>query len=97
MSPPGTPKATVGPYLLSKNGVNIVIGSETVTLYFNDTVNLLNQKKKLSNNGMNFKSIVVGNNTKALRKKQQQQVSKRKLLKRKSRSVSSSSRNLSIW
>lgn len=34
---------------LSKNGVNIVIGSETVTLYFNDTVNLLNQKKKLSN------------------------------------------------
>ena len=34
---------------LSKNGVNIIIGSETVTLYFNDTVNLLNQKKKLSN------------------------------------------------
>ena len=53
-------------------------------------------KKKLSNDGMNFKSTIVGNNTKALRKKQQQQVSGKKLLKRKSRSVSSSSRNRSI-
>ena len=44
---------------------------------------------------MNFKSTVVGNNIKALRKKQQQQVSEKKLLKRKSRSVSSS-RNRSI-
>ena len=53
-------------------------------------------KKKLSNDGMNFKSTIVGNNTKALRKKQQQQVSGKKLLKQKSRSVSSSSRNRSI-
>jgi len=33
---------------LSKQGINIVVGAETITLYFNDSINLSNQKLKLS-------------------------------------------------
>jgi len=34
---------------LDKQGINIVVGVETVTLYFSDNINLSNQKLKLSN------------------------------------------------
>ena len=33
---------------LDKQGINIVVGTETVTLYFSDNINLSNQKLKLS-------------------------------------------------
>tara|TARA_B110000263_G_C15032929_1_gene384906 strand:- start:11 stop:610 length:600 start_codon:yes stop_codon:yes gene_type:complete len=33
---------------LDKRGVNIVVGAETITLYFNENINLSNQKLKLS-------------------------------------------------
>jgi valyl-tRNA synthetase len=34
--------------VLDKQGINIVVGAQTITLYFNDSINLSNQKLKLS-------------------------------------------------
>ena len=42
---------------LNKNGVKIIVGGETVTLYFDRNLDLSEQKKKISNkvNGLNLK------------------------------------------
>ncbi len=45
---------------VSKNGINIIVGIETVTLYFNEDVNFLDQKVKISNKVNDLNGKVIG-------------------------------------
>jgi valyl-tRNA synthetase len=45
---------------IGKSGINIIVGSESVTLYFNEDINLTDQKLKISNKVKNLESKVFG-------------------------------------
>ena len=45
---------------LGKNGVNIIVGTESVTLYFNEYVNLPDQKLKISNKVNDLRTKIIG-------------------------------------
>jgi valyl-tRNA synthetase len=51
---------------LDKNGVKIIVGGETVTLYFDQNLNLNEQKQKISNKAkdLNQRTIVINNKLK---------------------------------
>ena len=49
---------------LDKNGVKIIVGGETVTLYFDQNLNLNEQKQKISNKAKDLNQRTIGINNK---------------------------------
>ena len=49
---------------LKKNGVKIIVGGETVTLYFDQNLNLNEQMQKISNKAKDLNQIIIGINNK---------------------------------
>ena len=51
---------------LNKNGVKIIVGGETITLYFNQNLNLNEQRQKISNKvkDLDSKTISIKNKLK---------------------------------
>ncbi len=46
--------------VIGKSGINIIVGTESVTLYFNEDINLIDQKLKISNKVKDLDSKVIG-------------------------------------
>ena len=49
---------------LRKNGVKIIVGGETVTLYFDQSLNLTEQRKKISDKAKDLNQRIIGINNK---------------------------------
>ena len=49
---------------LRKNGVKIIVGGETVTLYFDQSLNLTEQRKKISDKAKDLNQRIIGTNNK---------------------------------
>jgi len=45
---------------LRKTGINIIVGTESITLYFNENINLIDQKLKISNKVKDLDIKVIG-------------------------------------